>query len=185
MITVVSGIPRSGTSTMMQMISAGGMPAVSDDLRNTDESNPRGYLEWQAVKSLPQTPNIIDAAENKAVKVTSEFLLFLPSDHEYRIIFMCRPLEQVVASQEKFFQRLGHQVPRSRRALATATFQRHLKKVRLWLREQPNISVLYVDYSAVLASPFLESSRICVFLGHDLDVAAMAAEIDGTLHRER
>jgi hypothetical protein len=66
-----------------------------------------------------------------------------------------------------------------------AAFQRHLEKVRLWLCEQPNISVLYADYSAVLASPCLESSRISVFLGHHLNLAAMAAEVDGTLHREK
>ena len=45
MISIVSGLPRSGTSLMMQMLAAGGMPIMSDEIRAPDTHNPRGYLE--------------------------------------------------------------------------------------------------------------------------------------------
>ncbi|MGC2196776.1 MAG: hypothetical protein WA628_19030 [Terriglobales bacterium] len=70
-ITVVSGLPRSGTSLMMQMIVAGGIPALTDGLRSADENNPKGYFEWEPAKSLKQHPETIAAAEGKVVKIMS------------------------------------------------------------------------------------------------------------------
>src|ERR1700730_8489910 len=107
MITIVSGLPRSGTSMMMQMLKAGGLPVLTDGVRRPDESNPRGYLEWEPAKRLHLIPEAIVVADGKAVKIVSVLLPFLPKHHEYRIIFMRRPLEQVVASQDRMCQRLG------------------------------------------------------------------------------
>jgi|GEM_PF-3729795 len=100
MITIVSGLPRSGTSPMMQMLAAGRMPILSDGERKADANNPRGYLEWERSKQLPQDPACIPEGEGKTVKVISRLLLALPEDHEYRVIFMQRPLPEVLASQE-------------------------------------------------------------------------------------
>jgi hypothetical protein len=98
MITIVSGLPRSGTSLMMQMLAAGGMPILSDGERQADADNPRGYLEWERIKQLPKDPACIAEAEGKCVKVISLLLLSLPEGHEYRVIFMQRPLAEVLAS---------------------------------------------------------------------------------------
>ena len=185
MITVVSGIPRSGTSLMMQMIAAGGMPVLTDGLRSADENNPRGYKEWEAAKSLPQTPEIIAAAEGKVVKVISSLLFSLPKEHEYRVIFMRRPIEQIVASQNKMLERLGQKLPNAPQRVVTSAFNDHLKKVQKWLSEQPNIAVLYVDYAAVLANPHQEAEKIAQFVGYEFDLAAMIAEVEPSLHRER
>src|SRR5579864_9363376 len=111
MITVVSGLPRSGTSLMMQMIVAGGIPALTDGLRTADENNPKGYFEWEPAKSLKDHPEAIVAGEGKVVKIVSALLKQLPADREYRIVFMQRPLEEVVASQNKMLTRLGREVP--------------------------------------------------------------------------
>jgi len=92
MITIVSGLPRSGTSLMMRMLVAGGMTPASDGERTADADNPRGYLEWERIKQLPTDPGCIVEAEGKVVKVISRLLLSLPADHEYRVIFMQRPL---------------------------------------------------------------------------------------------
>src|ERR1700723_3759963 len=110
-ITIVSGLPRSGTSLMMQMLSAGGMPVVTDGERVADEDNPRGYFEWERVKLLPQQPELIAEAEGKAVKVISQLLFSLPADRDYRIIFMERPLTEVVASQAEMIRRRGSAPP--------------------------------------------------------------------------
>src|SRR5579863_8288172 len=98
MITIVSGLPRSGTSLMMQMLAAGGMPVLSDGERQPDSDNPRGYFEWELIKLLPQQPGCIAEAEGKAVKIISQLLFALPPGREYRVIFMQRPLAEVFAS---------------------------------------------------------------------------------------
>ena len=170
---------------MMQMIAAGGMPVLTDGLRSADENNPRGYKEWEAAKSLPQTPEIIAAAEGKVVKVISSLLFSLPKEHEYRVIFMRRAIEQIVTSQNKMLERLGQKVPNAPQRVVTSAFNDHLKKVQKWLSEQPNISVLYVDYAAVLANPQQEAAKIAQFVGYEFDLATMIAEVEPSLHRER
>src|SRR5207249_3200324 len=107
MITIVSGLPRSGTSLMMQMLAAGGIPVLSDGERRADTDNPRGYLEWERIKQLPKDPGCIAEAEGKVVKVISQLLFSLPAGHEYRIIFMQRPLPEVLKSQEEMLHRRG------------------------------------------------------------------------------
>ena len=90
---LVSGLPRSGTSLMMQMLKAGGMDLMSDGLRGADEDNPAGYWEWEDIKMLPQQPLVIERAYGKVVKVISALLPSLPLKHRYKIIFMTRPVE--------------------------------------------------------------------------------------------
>src|SRR5438445_11951713 len=107
MITIVSGLPRSGTSLMMQMLTAGGMPVLTDGERQADTDNPRGYFEWERIKLLPQQPECIAEAEGKAVKVISQLLFALPDGRDYRVIFLQRPLPEVVASQAEMIRRRG------------------------------------------------------------------------------
>lgn len=185
MITVVSGIPRSGTSLMMQMMAAGGMPALTDGQRSADANNPRGYYELESVKSLSRNPEVVGQAEGKVVKIISSLLPTLPKQYQYRVIFMCRPLEEVVSSQNRMLERLGKEVPTTPTASVIAAFHEHLTKVKSWLGQQPNIAVLYVDYPAVLEAPEREANRICTFLGLQLDVAAMTRQIEQSLHREK
>jgi len=185
MITVISGIPRSGTSLMMQMMAAGGMPVVTDGLRSADTNNPRGYYELESVKALARNPELVRDAEGKAVKIISWLLPNLPKEHHYRIIFMCRPLEEIVASQNHMLERLGKEVPKTPTAEVIAAFEKHLGQIRSWLGQQPNIGVLYVDYPAVLKAPEEHASKICTFLGKELDISAMVGQIEHSLHREK
>jgi Sulfotransferase domain len=185
MITVVSGLPRSGTSLMMQMIVAGGIPALTDGLRSADENNLKGYLEWEAAKALPQSPGAIAAAEGKVVKVISALLKSLPGPYEYRVVFMCRPLDEVITSQNRMLERLGREVAPVPQASVVTAFTNHLKEIKKWLSEQPNMIVHYVDYPAVVQQAAVESSRIAEFLGQKLDVAAMTTRVEQSLYRER
>jgi sulfotransferase family protein len=185
MITVVSGIPRSGTSLMMQMMAAGGMPVLTDGLRSADANNPRGYFELESVKFLSRNQDVMAQADGKVVKVISFLLPSLPRQFEYRVIFMCRPLEEVVSSQNRMLERLGKEVPATQTAAVVTAFEEHLKKIRAWLSQQPYIAVLYVDYPAVLDAPEEQTHRICAFLGRDLDAAAMIGQIEHSLHREK
>jgi hypothetical protein len=109
MIVVVSGVPRSGTSLMMQMLAAGGLEPLTDGRRSADVNNPRGYFEWEKAKSLPREPGCIAEAEGKVVKLISALLASLPNTFAYKLIFMERPLAEVVASQSAMIQKLGTQ----------------------------------------------------------------------------
>ena len=129
MIAIVSGLPRSGTSLMMQMLAAGGLPVLSDGERKADADNPKGYLEWERIKQLPKDPSIIAEAEGKVVKVISQLLLSLPEGHEYRVIFMQRPLPEVMKSQEEMLRRRGTYDPAADTSPIEQAFQRHLIEV--------------------------------------------------------
>jgi len=184
LITIVSGLPRSGTSLMMQMLNAGGMPVLTDGERKSDTDNPRGYLEWEPAKQLPKQPDRIDEAEGKVVKVISQLLLALPAGREYRIIFMERPLPEVLASQDEMLRRRGTTDTVSHDVM-TKAFQDHLNKVNAWLRDKPNVSVLRVQYHDLLRDALDSAKAVQKFLGSALNVAAMAQQVDSSLYRQR
>lgn len=186
MITIVSGLPRSGTSLMMQMLDAGGLPVLSDGERKADTDNPKGYLEWERIKQLPKDPSLIREAEGKVVKVISQLILSLPMDYEYKLVFMQRPLPEVLKSQDEMLRRRGNAD-----SVMTDTspieegFQRHLVEVNKWLSGKPNIGVTRVHYHRVLREPKLVAEEVAAFLKLPLNIEAMAAQVDGSLYRNR
>src|SRR6476661_103078 len=185
MITIVSGLPRSGTSLMMQMLVAGGMTAVSDGERKADADNPKGYLEWERIKQLPKDPSLIADAEGKVVKVISQLLLSLPPGHEYRVVFMQRPLPEVMASQEEMLRRRGNFDPGEDNSVVARAFQDHLSECYAWLNGKPYVKVNRVQYHGVLREPKETAENVVKFLEVPLDVEAMAKQVDGTLYRQR
>jgi hypothetical protein len=185
MIAIVSGLPRSGTSLMMQMLAAGGLPVLSDGERRADVDNPRGYLEWEQVKQLPRDPACIAQAEGKVVKVISQLLLSLPAGHQYRIIFMLRPLPEVLASQDEMLRRRGTLDPAEDNSVVARAFQDHLSEVYAWLNSKPYVQVSRVQYHAVLREPKEAAGAVAKFLELPLDIEAMTRQVDGTLYRQR
>jgi len=184
-ITIVSGLPRSGTSLMMQMLAAGGMSVVTDGERRADADNPRGYFEWERIKLLPKQPDCIAEAEGKAVKVISQLLFALPAGREYRVIFMQRPLSEVVASQGEMIRRRGTTGAALAPAALIAGLGAHLNQVNAWLKDKANISVHRVEHGNVLREPLRVSESIQQFLNCPLDVDAMSQQIDKSLYRQR
>lgn len=185
MITIVSGLPRSGTSLMMQMLAAGGMPILSDGERQADSDNPRGYLEWERIKQLPKEPACIAEAEGKAVKVISRLLLSLPEGHEYRVIFMQRPLLEVLASQEVMLRNRGTAKPGTDNSAIAAAFEKHLREVNTWLDSKAYVKSLRLPYHEVLRDAGEIARKLTQFLGIDLNVEAMTRQVDATLYRNR
>ena len=185
MIAIVSGLPRSGTSLMMQMLVAGGMSALSDGERQADTDNPRGYLEWERIKQLPKDPACIAEGEGKVVKVISQLLLSLPAGHDYRIIFMQRPLPEVLASQDQMLRRRGTYKEGANPAIISAAFEKHLREVYAWLDGKPYVKTLRVPYHEVLSQPKEISHQLAQFLGIPLDVEAMTQQVDASLYRNR
>jgi len=187
-VVVVSGLPRSGTSMMMQMLAAGGLPVLSDGKRAADESNPRGYLELAAVKHLGRDPDTawLDQAGGRAVKIVAPLLPHLPLGRRYRILFMERPLKEIVASQAAMLERLGKPGSRlSERQLAGA-YLKQVEQVRGLLQTHPDqVQVLAVDYTRALADPARAARAVNRFLGGGLDESAMAAAVAPELRRQR
>jgi hypothetical protein len=185
MITIVSGLPRSGTSLMMQMLVAGGMSPLSDGERKADSDNPRGYLEWERIKQLPDDPGCIGEAEGKVVKIISKLLLSLPAGHEYRIVFMQRPLSEVIASQDQMLKRRGTYKDGVDPAIITAAFEKHLREVNAWFEGKPYVKVFRAVYHEVLNNPKKIAEQLAEFLELRLNVVAMIQEVDPALYRNR
>ena len=169
---------------MMQMLEAGGMQVLTDFERKPDIDNPRGYFEWEPVKRLPKEPHLIEEAEGKAVKVVSQLLLSLPAGREYKVIFMERPMPEVLASQEKMLQHRGTNVPADPDAMVNA-FREHLHEVIAWLEERPEIAVHRVGFRKLMNDPAGTAEAVCAFLGVELNAEAMALQVVPGLYRNR
>ncbi|RMG94746.1 MAG: sulfotransferase family protein [Chloroflexi bacterium] len=185
-ITIVSGLPRSGTSMMMKMLEAGGIPPLTDQLRTPDADNPKGYYEFERVKQLDKGDTAwLPDAVGKSVKVISALLKHLPSEYEYRVIFMRRNMKEILASQRKMLAHRGENPNDMDDEKMAMLFEKHLQTVREWLATQPNISVLYVHYNDMLADPWPYIEQINAFCGGSLNVKQMADVIDPNLYRNR
>jgi len=184
-VVVVSGLPRSGTSMMMQLLAAGGVPILSDGTRAADEDNPRGYLEYEAAKRAHDN-TWLNEAQGKGVKLVAQLLPNLASGPDYRIIFMERNLGEVVASQSAMLRR-NHAAGTtlSDRRLA-ATYRAQINAARRVLqRHGDRLSVLGIDYHEALADPAGTARRVNAFLGGTFDEAAMQRAIDPSLRRQK
>jgi hypothetical protein len=182
-IIIVSGLPRSGTSLMMQMLDKGGIPVVTDNVRTADADNPRGYYELERVKTIKRDASWLPELKGKAVKMVSQLLYELPSNHKYRVIFMERDLDEVVPSQEKMLVRLGKTAAPGSEIKRQYTL--HLDRLRQWLAGQRYIDVLYVRYDDVVQRPEEQAERVSTFLGGRTDPARMAEAVDASLYRNR
>ena len=185
MIVIVSGLPRSGTSLMMQMLKAGGASLLIDAQRPADADNPNGYWEYAPVKRLPQDNSWMHAAEGKAVKVVSALLQYLPPRYTYKIIFMQRPMQEVLASQAVMLERQGAQGDKADDQTLGTVFAQHLDWIERWLAMQKHMTVLPVNYHETIADPVRTAARVVQFLGLPLVVDAMARAVDPRLHRQR
>jgi hypothetical protein len=183
-ITVVSGLPRSGTSMTMRMLEKGGLPVLTDGFRKADEDNPLGYYEFEPVKQLDKDASWLPDAYNKAVKIIYVFLYNLPREHRYKVLFMKRSLEEVVASQKLMLRRRQEGDRMSDQQLMDS-FNDQLQRLDLWLRHQDNFTVRYLDYNEVVAEPARAAFEISRFLGVQLDIDAMIESVDPSLHRNR
>jgi hypothetical protein len=184
-VTIVSGLPRSGTSLMMSMLEAGGMQVLTDQIREPDEDNPEGYYEFERVKQIEHDRSWLEDAKGKVVKIVSERLTHLPEGYAYKVIFMRRKMEEVLASQRKMLIRRGEPAPRISDEEMAELFKRHLREVDTWLARQPHIEVIYVWYNEVLENPIAPAERINQFLSNTLDVEKMVNVVDPTLYRQR
>ncbi len=195
-VTIVSGLPRSGTSMMMRMLEAGGIETLTDAVRAADTDNPRGYFEYEPVKKLDEDASWMGIARGKAVKVVSFLLAHLPKENEYAILFMERNVEEVLASQRAM---LEHRVAQGRLdrnaadqdrlleedARLQQSYIKHLRQVCQWLETQQNIRTLFVEHKRALQAPEDTAHDIAAFLHCPLDITAMVSAVEPALYRQR
>ena len=184
-VTIVSGLPRSGTSMMMQMLRAGGMKMLTDDARGPDKDNPRGYFEFEKVKNTRADESWVAEARGKAVKMVYRLLYDLPGGVTARVVFMHRRIEEVLTSQMVMLGHLGRDAGARSPEEMAALFASALQAFERWAAQRNRLTLLNVRYADVLADPPAQSRRVCEFLDGDLDTAAMAAAVDPALYRNR
>jgi len=185
-IIVVSGLPRSGTSLMMMMLDAAGIPPMQDFVREADADNPKGYYEYERVKKLPDgDTKWVGKAKGKAVKVISMLLEHLPTKYQYDVILMRRDIEEILASQRKMLERRGEDPDKVSDQEIGELFEKHFNHVLSWVQKQKHIRFVEVSYNQLLASPEEEISKVNQFLGGNLDEQVMLNKIDPNLYRQR
>lgn len=187
-IVVVSGLPRSGTSMMMRMLEAGGVPILADGQRTADLSNPRGYFEFEPVKELEggrREPDWLPGARGQAVKIISFLLTWLPEHYNYQVVFMQRDLDEVGASQRQMLERRGEGGDGPDPGATAAMFQAHLAQVERFMAARECFTTLPVPYRQAVDQPLATADAVARFLKRPLDTAAMAGAVDRELYRNR
>jgi len=180
-VVVVSGLPRSGTSMMMQILEAGGLEILADFKREADQDNPKGYYELEAVKKLDRDNSCLQNAAGRAVKVISHFLKHLPENNNYKIIFMDRSMKEIIRSQQKM---LGENKEAYPKVIAEA-FRKEVKKIKKWIDKKENIDIISIHYSDVVKHPKKEIKKIKKFLDIDLNLDKMTSVVDPELYRNK
>jgi hypothetical protein len=185
-IIVVSGLPRSGTSMMMKMLEAGGIPPLTDKLREADEDNPKGYYEFERVKKLPKGDIAwLPDAVGKTVKVIAALLQFLPSNYQYAVVLMRRSMEEILASQRQMLIRRGEDPDAMDDTIMAGLFEKHMVQTENWIATQPNIRTLDINYNAIMMDPPPHISAVNDFLGGGLNIDGMMGVVDPNLYRQR
>ena len=185
LVTVVSGVPRSGTSLMMAMLRAGGLDLLIDDQRPADVDNPNGYYEYGPVAATRSAASWLAHAPGKAVKVVHALLPDLPAQYRYRMIFMRRHVAEIVASQRAMLDRLGRPGAGVTPEQLGRVFQDQIDRTLAWSRAQPHVRLLEMDYNLLIRDPRAEAERLALFLGAGVNAEAMAAVVDPRLYRQR
>lgn len=183
-ITIVSGLPRSGTSMMMKMLQAGGFELLVDGIRTADEDNPKGYFEYEKVKRLHKDSSWLHLAQGKVIKVISPQLIHLPADFQYRVVFMERTIEEIIKSQNEMLKRRKQNAAAD--DLTTQNlYVKHLAQIRSWLGGQKNILTHNISYNILLSSPLEEVQRLIGFLGQVAEPEDLLQVIDHSLYRKK
>jgi tetratricopeptide (TPR) repeat protein len=186
-ILVVSGLPRSGTSMILQMLNAGGMPVLTDGQRSADDDNPLGYFEFEPVKQLYRNAEWIGQAAGKAIKVVVPLVPALPDRAGYRVIVVERDLDEILASQAKMIERRSGKIedtPERRERLKQEN-RRQVEHVKASLSKNPDVQILALQHAEVIRNPASAAHRINLFCGGALREEAMAASVRPELHRQK
>src|SRR5438094_4055665 len=186
---LVSGLPRSGTSLMMQLLEAGGVKPLTDGERIADVDNPKGYYEWEPIKQIGKKPDLLDQEDLNgcAIKCISMLLPRMPLKHNYKVIFMTRPIEEVIVSQSAMTKRMHTKTAELDSAQLKCGLRGHRDEILSWLKSTPHMEFIEIDYPTLVREPLPQISRLIDFLGKDRlpNSEQMATVVDPLLYRKR
>ncbi len=182
-VIVVTGLPRSGTSLVMQLLQAAGCELLCDDQRPADESNPRGYFEYAQALNLSSDPSCLAAAGGKAIKILYPLVLELPRGLPYRILLVERELQEVLTSQAAMLDRLGLQPEQP--AQLGQPWGEDLDAAWDSLASREDCEVLRLEHRALISGRLDEFQRLLDFLGLDVPAEALLAVVRPELYRSR
>ena len=185
-VFIVSGLPRSGTSMMMQMLTLGGIEALTDETRKADDDNPRGYFEFQKAKQLRKDASWLADARSRVVKIVAQLLWHLPIKKgiDYCVVFMERHLDEVIESQDVMLRRQGKKKAKISHEILKRVFAEQIRRVKLMLSAR-GIPVLYVEYGMAISDPAGTAARVNAFLGGGLDETGMAKAVEPLLRNQK
>ncbi|HEA68326.1 MAG TPA: sulfotransferase family protein [Desulfobacterales bacterium] len=184
-IFMVSGLPRCGTSMMMQMLEAGGMQVITDHIRQADEDNPHGYYEFEKVKKIKEDSSWLDGCHGKVFKMVSALLYYLPNSKKYKIVFMKRKMDEMLASQNTMLRRQGRNDAVVSDEEMAKKLDKHLLKVETWLAKQRNFKAIYINYNSVIENALENAKNVALFLNLPMDIDKMVKVVESSLYRQK
>ncbi len=184
-ITIVSGLPRSGTSMMMEMLEKGGITPLTDKVRRPDEDNPKGYYEYERVKALPEDTGWLEEAKGRSVKVLGEQIKHVPEGYDYKVVFMERDLDEMIESQTKMLKRKGKDPDDISKEELKKTFKDYRKILKQQIASHPGMDVIYVSYNDMISNPELVIESVSAFFDRKLNTTEMLSVVDEDLYRNR
>ncbi|MCF8358331.1 MAG: alkaline phosphatase family protein [Prolixibacteraceae bacterium] len=184
-IIVVSGLPRSGTSMMMQLLEKAGVPLFTDEARGTDENNLKGYYEHEKVKQLVRNSRWLGEAKGKAVKIVLPLLYKIPATFNYKIIMMKRDMEEVIESQHRMLVNTGKIDEGIYASGIEATYAKYLERLEGWAQRNKNVELLEIDYNKAVTNPVETARKVIGFLNLGKEEEKIASSINPELYRTK
>jgi len=184
-ITVVTGIPRSGTSLMMQMLNAGGMSLLYDDQRSPDISNPKGYFELEQVKRIHEDHSWLSMAQGKVLKITIPLIFYLPESYSYKIIVMKRKLSEIIRSQTEMLSERKISSTDSENMKLMSIYRKQLFRMNYWIKEDPQRKAIEISYNELITDSKSITKELVEFLEFAADANKMTSVVHNDLYRQR
>lgn len=179
-VTIVTGLPRSGTSLMMQLLNKSSLDILSDGIRQKDISNPEGYYELEAVKGIVRDNSFLKDAAGKVVKIVAPLPIYLDKSLDYRIVFMRRDIEEVLKSQEKMLNK----DQTSEREKFRTIYEMHLKKTYHFF-DSHSIPYIDIQYKQLLNNSEQELAKLIEFLNLSTPIQDLLSVIKVDLYRNK
>jgi hypothetical protein len=180
---IVSGLERSGTSILMQILKAGSIPIAFDDIRTADEFNPKGYYELlggKIINKLIEKTFPIEKYKGKFIKITSYGLKFLPKAR-YKIIYSERDFEEILDSIERMMRKKDENRAESKKNLIKLN-----NTIKKEIQEKKEIEILFVNYNNILKNPKNNIKKILDFLNLSYKyLDKMIKAVDVSLYQPR
>jgi hypothetical protein len=184
-IIVVSGLPRSGTSLMMQILQSLNVELFTDQKRTADSSNPKGYFEHELVKTLEHDASWLYEAKGKALKIVSPLLIYLPLNINFKIIFMIRNYDEIIQSQKKMLNEDEKEDSLTKSEMLKKIFDKDIKQAKNWIKKNPDCEALYISYKKLIEHPDSEIKKIAEFLEIHTELKNAISVVDKNLYRTK